>query len=169
MSISGDGVQIRKAEMTDVDEVSQLIADFRVTLLRFRGISAEGDVESARKEFMEYMEKEYPIYVATEDSKIVGYLVCRIEDDVVWAESLYVVLEYRRKGIGSKLYEKAEEIAEKLGQDTVYNWVHPNNHAIIQFLKKRGYGVLNLIEIRKRWKGEEPKTKIKVGENEFEH
>ena len=162
-------MHIRRAHEEDMEELSELIADFRLTLLSFRGMSAKRDVESARKEFMECMEKGYPIYVAIEDSRIVGYLVCRIDDDVVWAESLYVLPEHRRKGIGSALYEKAEEIAEKLGQDTVYNWVHPNNHAIIQFLKKKGYNVLNLIELRRRWKGEEPKMKIKVGENEFEY
>ena len=162
-------MQIRRADENDMDEVSELIADFRVTLNGFRGLNGERNLESARKEFMEYMEKGYPIYVAIEDSKIVGYLVCRIEDDVVWAESLYVLPEYRRRGIGTALYEKAEEIAESLGSDTVYNWVHPNNDAIISFLKKRGYGVLNLIELRRKWKGEEPKMKIRVGEHDFDY
>ena len=162
-------MQIRRADENDIDEISELIADFRVTLAGFRGLNGERNLESARKEFMEYMEKGYPIYVAIEDSKIVGYLVCRIEDDVVWAESLYVLPEYRRKGIGTALYEKAEEIAESLGSDTVYNWVHPNNNAIISFLKKRGYSVLNLIELRRKWKGEEPKMKIRVGEHDFDY
>ncbi len=162
-------MQIRRADENDIAEVSELIADFRVTLAGFRGMSGERNLGSARKEFVEYMEKGYPMYVATEDSKIVGYLVCRIEDDVVWAESLYVLPEYRRRGIGTALYEKAEEIAENLGGDTVYNWVHPNNHAIINFLKKRGYNVLNLIELRKRWKGEEPAMKIRAGEHEFDY
>ena len=162
-------MHIRRAYEKDADEVSELIADFRVTLNGFRGIDGERSLASARKEFMEYIEKEYPVYVAVEGSKIVGYLVCRIDDDVVWAESLYVLPEHRRKGIGTALYEKAEEIAESLGSDTVYNWVHPNNDAIISFLKKRGYSVLNLIEIRRKWKGEEPKMRIRVGEHDFDY
>ena len=162
-------MHIRRAYEKDADEVSGLIADFRVTLNGFRGIDGELDLASARKEFMEYIEKGYPVYVAVEGSKIVGYLVCRIDDDVVWAESLYVLPEHRRKGIGTALYEKAEEIAESLGSDTVYNWVHPNNDAIISFLKKRGYSVLNLIEIRRKWKGEEAKMRIRVGEHDFDY
>ena len=162
-------MHIRRANENDIEEVSELIADFRVTLAGFRGMNGERNLDSARKEFMEYMEKGYPIYVALQNSKIVGYLVCRIEDDVVWAESLYVLPGYRRRGIGTELYEKAEEIAESLGSDTVYNWVHPNNDAIISFLKKRGYGVLNLIELRRKWKGEEPKMKIRVGGHEFDY
>ncbi len=169
MSISGDTVRIRRANENDIEEISELIADFHVTLAGFRGMKGERNLSSARKEFMEYMEKGYPMYVATEDSKIDGYLVCRVDDDVVWAESLYVLPEHRRRGIGSALYEKAEELSESLGGDTVYNWVHPNNDAIISFLKKRGYNVLNLIEIRRRWKGEETSMKMKVGEHEFDY
>ncbi len=162
-------MEIRPANENDIDAVSELIAYFRVALAELRGKPTGPDMDSARKEFLEYIEKEYPIYVAVEDSKIVGYLVCRVEDDVVWAESLYVLPEYRRRGIGSTLYEKAEELVESLGGDTVYNWVHPNNDTIISFLKKRGYTVLNLIELRKRWKGEETFTRMKVGDHEFDY
>jgi hypothetical protein len=38
----------------------------------------------------------------------------------------------------------------ELGGDTLYNWVLPNNYRSIPFLKKHGYDVLNLIEVRKR-------------------
>ena len=69
-------MQIRRADENDIDEISELIADFRVTLAGFRGMNGERNLDSARKEFMEYMEKGYPVYIAMEDSKIVGYLVC---------------------------------------------------------------------------------------------
>lgn len=69
---------------------------------------------------------------------------------MVWAESLYVLPEYRKKGVASALYDKVENIAKELGGDTVYNWVHPNNHGIISFLDKKGYNVLNLLEVRKK-------------------
>lgn len=162
-------MQIRPADRNDVDAISELIARFRVTLAEFKGWTREPDIESGKKEFFEYLEKNYPIYVAIEDSKMVGYIVCRVEDGVVWAESLYVLPEYRRRGIGTALYEKAEELAEDLGEDTVYNWVHPNNDVIISFLKNRGYSVLNLIELRRRWKGEKTSMKIKVGKHEFDY
>ena len=92
-----------------------------------------------------------------------------MEEDIVWAESLYVLSEYRRRGIASLLFNKAEKLAEKLGGDTVYNWIHPNNDKIIKFLKKRGYDVLNLIEIRKPRQGEINNQKIKVDKHEFNY
>jgi len=58
---------------------------------------------------------------------------------------------------------EAEQLAQEFDGDTVYNWIHPNNDRIISFLKKRGYNVLNLIEVRRARLGEETSEKIKVG------
>jgi len=52
-----------------------------------------------------------------------GYLVCRIDQDVIWAESLFVSYGIRRSRVASKLYEKTKEIAKNLGGNTAYNWV----------------------------------------------
>ncbi len=113
-------------------------------------------MDMAKEELQDYIDNKYPIFIVKDkENKVVGYLVCKVEEDIVWAESLYVLPEYRRRGgIASLLFNEAEKLAEKLGSDTVYNWVHPNNDRIIKFLEKRGYDVLNLIEIRKSWKDE---------------
>lgn len=77
--------------------------------------------------------------------------------------------EYRRHGVASALHSQAEKIAATYGGDTVYNYVHPNNHRMIEFLRKRGYTVLNLIEIRKPYQGENLTQTIMVGEHEFDY
>ena len=56
-----------------------------------------------------------------------------IDEPCVWVESIFVVKEYRRKRISSALFEKAEEIAKAYGEETVYNYVHPNNNGMIAF------------------------------------
>ena len=94
------------------------------------------------------------MFVALVDEKYVGYMVCRIKDDVVWVESIYIKEKYRRFGVATALHDKAEKFAETYGNETVYNYVHPNNHRVIEFLRKCGYTVLNLIEIRKQYKCE---------------
>ena len=96
-------------------------------------------------------------------------MVCRIDNQVVWVESIFVRVEYRRRGVASALHSKAEEIAASYGNDTVYNYVHPNNHRMIAFLRKRGYTVLNFIEIRKPYQGEKLTQVIQVGEHEFDY
>ena len=77
--------------------------------------------------------------------------------------------EFRRKGVATKLYQAAEKLATLNGEDTVFNFVHPNNYGMIEFLRKRGYSVLNLIEIRKPYRNEALSQKISVGEHEFDY
>ena len=61
-------------------------------------------------------------------------------------ESIFVKEEYHRYGVATTLHSKAEEIAASYGDDTVYNYVHPNNHRKIEFLRKRGYTVLKMMK-----------------------
>ena len=69
----------------------------------------------------------------------------------------------------STLAEKIATSFPSYGDDTVYNYVHPNNHRMIEFLRKCGYTVLNLIEIRKPYKDEKLTQMIAVGEHEFDY
>ncbi len=55
-------------------------------------------------------------------------------------ESIFVKEEYRRYGVAAALHSKAEKIAAFYGDDTVYNYVHLNNHRMLEFLRKRGCG-----------------------------
>lgn len=152
-----------------IDDVIKLIANFRVTLNSFKDIKSGPNLELAKVELNDYLNAKYPIYLALADDKVVGYTVLRVEGDVVWVESIYVSSEHRREGFGSMLFNKAEVYSESLKNDTLFNYVHPNNETMINFLKSKGYSVLNLIEIRKPFKGEKPSKKIKVNNNEFDY
>ena len=49
---------------------------------------------------------KYPIFIAISDNeKVIGFNVCRIDGGVVWDEASYVNPEERRKGIGSLFFE----------------------------------------------------------------
>ena len=162
-------MKIRKYHTRDAKQIINLIADYRIFLSSLKSISKNLDLESAKSELDDYLSNSNSVYVAVENAEIVGYIVCKIDQNVVWAESLFVKPSMRRKGIGSALYSEVESLAEKLDGETVYNWIHPNNHEIISFLKKRGYNVLNLIEIRKPWIGEETTREIKVNNHQFRY
>ena len=165
----GEMMGILRANEEDVDIVAPLIAKFRVELRLFKGIHSTEEIDSAKQEFIEDINAGYPIYIWKENAACLGYLVCRVDKPVVWVESLYVISNYRRKGIASALFEEAERLAASYGEDTVYNYVHPNNDSIIAFLRQRGYDVLNLIEIRKQHAGEVISSIISVGGNEFKY
>jgi len=160
---------IREYESRDTDQLVCLISVFRVTLSALRGIEREPDIDAARDELGSFTPPRFRLYVAESGDELVGFIVCKIEDNVVWAESLYVIPTRRRTGIASLLYQEAERLAEDVGCDTVYNWVHPNNDDMIRFLEKRGYTVLNLIEIRGRRSGEEPTSTVRVAHHTFEY
>ena len=151
------------------DALAQMVALFRVELRSYKGIVSKPNIEAGREEMEEYLAAGFPVFAAVVDGEYAGYVVCCVDSEVVWVESIFVREEYRRQGIASALHSKAEGIASSYGEDTVYNYVHPNNHRMIAFLRKRGYTVLNLIEIRKPYQGEEPTQTIRVGEHEFDY
>ena len=151
------------------DALAQMVALFRVELRSYKGVTSKPNIESGWEEMEEYLSAGFPVFAAVMDGEYAGYVVCRVDSEVVWVESIFVKDEYRRQGIASALHSKAEEIAAFYGDDTVYNYVHPNNHRMIAFLRKRGYTVLNLIEIRKPYQGEQPTQTIRVGEHEFDY
>ena len=151
------------------DALAEMVAVFRVELRSYKGITSKPNIEAGREEMEEYLAAGFPVFAAIVDGEYAGYVVCRVDSEVVWVESIFVKDEYRRQGIASALHSKAEEIAAFYGDDTVYNYVHPNNHRMIGFLRKRGYTVLNLIEIRKPYKGEKLTQTITVGEHEFDY
>jgi ribosomal protein S18 acetylase RimI-like enzyme len=162
--------KVRKYEPRDESHIIRLIAEFRLALGNLKQSGVVFNDDMARQELHDYLNRHFPVFVAEDDRhELLGYLVCRVDEDVVWADSLCVSSRARRKGIGSSLYSEAERLAESLGGDTVYNWVHPNNHVIISFLQKRGYDVLNLIEIRRPRKGERPAAKVRVSDHEFSY
>ena len=151
------------------DALAEMVALFRVELRSYKGITCKPNIEAGREETEEYLAAGFPVFAAIVDGAYAGYVVCRVDSEVVWVESIFVKEEYRRHSVASALHNKAEEIAASYGEDTVYNYVHPNNHRMIAFLRKRGYTVLNLIEIRKPYKGEKLTQKICVGEHKFDY
>lgn len=151
------------------DALAEMVAFFRVELRSYKGIVSKPNVDAGREEMEEYLTAGFPVFAALVDGQYAGYVVCRVDSEVVWVESIFVKEDYRRHGVASALHRKAEEIATSYGEDTVYNYVHPNNHRVIEFLRKRGYTVLNLIEIRKPYAGENLTQTITVGEHEFDY
>ena len=151
------------------DALAELVALFRVELRSYKGIPSKPNIEAGREEMDEYLSAQFPVYAALVGGEYAGYVVCRIDSGVVWVESIFVKEEFRRLGVATALHSKAEEIAASYGDDTVYNYVHPNNHRMIGFLRKRGYTVLNLIEIRKPYKDEKLTQTMAVGDHKFDY
>ena len=153
----------------DADRAAPLVAAFRAELKALRGITAQPDLEAGKEEILEFLAAGFPVYAAQDGDTLAGYLVCRIDEPCLWVEHIFVRNEFRRKGVATMLFEKAEEIAASMGEDTVYNFVHPNNAGMIAFLRSKGYTVLNMIEIRKPYRDETLTSKSEVGNESFDY
>jgi ribosomal protein S18 acetylase RimI-like enzyme len=160
---------VRTLEPEDRLEVARLLAAFRVELAALRGRMRSLDVEAADCEIGEFLDRGYPLFVAEEQGAKVGLLVCRVDGTTVWAEGMYVLPEHRRRGVGRALYAAAERLAASLGEPTVYNWIHPDNAAVIGLLCSMGYNVLNLIEVRRPYPEETPHGTLRVGAHEYRY
>ncbi len=162
-------MELIKIGTTDADRIAPLAAAFRTQLKAYKGIRSQPDPEAGKEEILEYLESGFPVYAVEDGGAFIGYMVCRIDHPCLWVEHIFVREDCRRKGAATMLFNKAEEIAASMGEDTVYNFVHPNNENMIQFLRSKGYTVLNMIEIRKPYKGEKLTSTIHVEKEAFDY
>ena len=162
-------MELIKIGIMDADRIAPLVAAFRTQLKSYKGIESQPNTEAGKDEILEYLESGFPVYAVEDSGALVGYIVCRIDEPCLWVEHIFVQEDYRRKGVATMLFNKAEEIAASMGEDTVYNFVHPNNENMIQFLRAKGYTVLNMIEIRKPYEGEKLTATIHVEKEAFDY
>lgn len=86
-------------EVKQVDPaLAEMVALFRVELRSYKGISSKPNMEAGREEMEDYLSAGFPVYAALVDGEYAGYVVCRVDDAVVWVESIFVKEEYRRDG-----------------------------------------------------------------------
>ena len=162
-------MEIIRASAAHAQALAPLVAEFRSTLRSYKGECVPPDLPAALAEIGEYLSSGWPVFAALEHGRIIGYTVCRVDEPCLWVEQLFVLPDFRRRGAAGLLFDKAEELAEKMGEDTVYNFVHPNNERVIAFLRSKGYTVLNLVEVRKPYAGEKLRGKIQVDQNRFDY
>ena len=155
--------------MEDADRIAPLAAAFRTQLKSYKGIRSQLNIEAGKEEILDFLNSDFPVFGVEDNGALVGYMVCRTDEPCLWVEHLYVQEDHRRRGVASMLFKKAEEIAASMGEDTVYNFVHPNNESMIRFLRSKGYTVLNMIEIRKPYASEKLTTTIHVDQEAFDY
>ncbi len=140
----------RPAKSSDEEALSRLIGNFHEEIARLKGSWDLFSRDEAKKELKDELSQERFIVYVAEDETLCGYAVFKDEDRTVWIEQLYVEPAFRRQGIARQFLAVGEALAETRGQETLYFWVHPDNTAMLLFLKANGYDVLNLIEVRRR-------------------
>ena len=72
------------------DALAEMVALVRVELRSYKGITSKPNIEAGREEMEEYLAAGFPVFAAIVDGEYAGYVVCRVDSDVVWVESIFV-------------------------------------------------------------------------------
>lgn len=108
--------------------------------------------------FFEYLLERYPecFLVAKYNNKVIGYIMCRVEDSIVLSfplrrikrghiVSFAVLPEYRRRGVGSRLLKEAINALKEIYHCVdVYLEVRISNHEAINLYRKFGFTVAQI-------------------------
>lgn len=111
-------VTIRVAREEDAKELLAIYTPY----VEHTAITFEYDVPSVEEfsERIRHIQQKYPYLVAQIDGQIVGYAYAsafktRAAYDWAVETSIYVKMDQKRKGIGTKLYDTLEQILKKQG------------------------------------------------------
>jgi GNAT superfamily N-acetyltransferase len=148
-------------------EFIQMVYEMRIIMNNLNQSENTLMMIEATQEAESYFTNNRKVFIYKIDDKLAGYSVLKIEDKVCWLDWIFVKPEYRGTDTASKLFDFSEKIAEEIGSEQLYVWVHPDNQRMLKFLKKKGYDVLNLMEVKK--KKAQTSYSISIFGNEFRY
>ena len=143
-------VTIREARESDVEGLVDLV----VRLKRLNGefdplFSARSDcAERAREYLLSAIRdsKNHLVLVAEDNGKIIGVLKADIRERLFYSPSIegaivdfYVMPEYRRKGLGKQLLERAIAILRERGAQLITAEFPTLNQIAVNFYTKMGF------------------------------
>lgn len=157
---------IRKYRPNDKEVIIQLFEDYLNYFTNIDPLKRSVHPPGANKAYAERMiketaEKEGVIYIAEEDSLIIGFIagiVQRQTEDLVQLQmpstpgrviELYVKPEHRGKNIGKTLLQKMEDYFRKKGCNVINIEVFQPNKNAYNFYKSLGYSdrIIDLMKI----------------------
>lgn len=137
------------ALVTFGNAVQSLLA--KLDPLQTRRYYQSGD-ESYTKWLMEEFKRDNGVvYVAADGDKVVGHIAARMDpqtaEDLVFlvpskqafVDDLYVLEEYRSKGVGAKLLKQAEVHFKALGCTLMWLNAYSHNPRSLEFYDREGY------------------------------
>ena len=140
-------ITIRKAEPQDAPALGHI----QVTSWRsaFRNIASDDYLhmvseENQAADWKEILsDAEQVVFIAETEDKLVGYAWAYKEEDdsIEWDSelvSMHILPEYKRQGMGRKLFSAIASQLKELGCTSVYLWVLEDNHPSRECYKALG-------------------------------
>ena len=136
-------IQIRKAREKDLEEMLVIYNDIIINTTAVYDYKPH-TMEMRRQWFATKQEQGFPVFVADENGKVVGF--SSIGPFRAWAaykysveSSIYVAADQRGKGIGKLLMTPLIQAAEQLNMHTILAGIDATNDASIMLHKKFGF------------------------------
>ncbi len=107
--------------------------------------------EQSKETLKEWIE-DGTVYNVFIDNEIIGFFFVRLGgQNVAWLEDLFILEQYRGKGIGKIAIKKLDELMIKKNVVAMFVDVIPRNTNAIKLYKECGFDHLNLIQLRKNY------------------
>ena len=149
--------KIRKATINDLETIQKL--NEKLCLKEYKKFDNTINptfplLEQGKSYFLERITKnDECVFVALEKGKIIGYLAggiiepesYRILKKIAEAENMFVLEEYRGRGIGSRLLEKFFKWCKSKKINRIKVVISSDNSQSINFHKKNGFSDYNVV------------------------
>ena len=148
-------MEIRPATVNDIDRLLDLLSQVLEVHAKLRpDLFVSGTTKYSRSDLEEMLKDENrPVYVATVDNYVVGYMMCQIRiptsnmypNKIFHLDDICVDEKCRQKGIGRALYQKVVELAKENDCYEITLNVWPGNEAALKFYEKMGLKTRSII------------------------
>ena len=126
-------------------EEARLLSEFRrkVWLSTYRGIYPDELLDNFDYDFHDSKNlsminsEEYSVYFITANGEKAGYLILQHKNPL-YIQSLYLLSDFRRKGIGTKVFEFIRNHCLENRLSKFYLGCHPQNKNALYFYEKMG-------------------------------
>jgi ribosomal protein S18 acetylase RimI-like enzyme len=155
---SEDLISIREYVVEDFVSLTQLVAEFFTFHRRLNGRGPLPPEEAATIIPQDMLQESSHILVAeeTQEKKVVGFCRVELHEGAFFLRELGVTENWRIRGVGTALLRAAEDYIKSAGESNLYLSVVPRNIDAVRFFVRRGYDIINTMELR----SEVPEEKI---------
>lgn len=127
------------------EQEAHLLSEFRrrVWATTYRGIYPDEIIDDFDFDFHDernllwIRSEEFWVYFIIADGEKAGYLILQ-EKEPLYVQSLYLLPEFRGKGIGKKVFGFIRGFCEEQGRDHFYLGCHPQNEKALGFYAAMG-------------------------------
>lgn len=135
-------MNIRHAEVEDIEEIQKVAMeswqDTYSSIIPEETITEIVDSWYDRED-LEQQVKDPVFYVAEVEGKVIGFVHASVKKEKAHLHRLYLKPEHQRKGIGTKLYSRAEEDVRDSGAEVIRLEVMSENEKGTGFYRSKGF------------------------------